>query len=144
VVTNGTSELYRPMRVADWPAISRPILTSRLVAADCRFLEEYRWEPPDERLRLLDDKPSSTGDERWDVLLAGIAEYLAGKSQVGGPAWAEDLSLRVKWFPFSSPSARVDAFVHAPRRCGDVECLCLIENWRSHDGSARLATCLTA
>ena len=28
------------------------------------FLEEYRWEPLPDRLRLLDDEPARTGDKR--------------------------------------------------------------------------------
>ena len=41
------------------------------------FLEEYRWEPDNAQPRLLRDEPSPTGDERWDALLAALAEHLA-------------------------------------------------------------------
>jgi hypothetical protein len=41
------------------------------------FLKEYHQEPPGERQRLLTDAPGPTGDERWDVLFAGLAEHLA-------------------------------------------------------------------
>jgi hypothetical protein len=46
----------------------------RLVA---EFLKEYHQEPAGERQRLLADAPGSVGDERWDVLFAGLAEHLA-------------------------------------------------------------------
>jgi hypothetical protein len=69
---------YSPMTLAD--------LASRLVrTADGKtrwkliweFLEEYRWEPEDVQPSLLRDEPPSAGDERWDALLAALAEHLA-------------------------------------------------------------------
>jgi hypothetical protein len=83
----------------------------RLVA---EFLEEYRHESAPSRSDLLLEEPAATGDERWDVLLAGLAEHLAARDGWGGPAWSEDRRLDVIWFPFDTPAARVDAFVHAP------------------------------
>lgn len=83
----------------------------RLVA---EFLEEYRWEPPEARHGLLSVPPSSTGDGRWDVFLAALAEHLAARDGRGAPAWTESKSLRSFWFPFNSQAARVDALVHAP------------------------------
>ena len=41
------------------------------------FLEEYRWEAPEAQPALLRDRPPEVGDERWDALLAAIAEHLA-------------------------------------------------------------------
>lgn len=78
------------------------------------FLEEYRWEPVDQRLALLADEPGSTGDQRWDVFLAALAEHLAARDERRAPAWAEERSLRQFWFPFNTRAARVDAIVHAP------------------------------
>jgi hypothetical protein len=78
------------------------------------FLEEYRWEPPDGRVGLLADEPAGTGDERWDVFLAALAEHLAARDGRAAPSWAEFRSLRRFWFPFNSRAARVDAVVHAP------------------------------
>jgi hypothetical protein len=43
------------------------------------FLEEYRWEPEDVQPSLLHDEPSPVGDERWDTLLAALAEHLAAQ-----------------------------------------------------------------
>jgi len=83
----------------------------RLVA---EFLEEYRHEPASSRFDLLADEPASAGDERWDVLLAALAEHLAARDGRGGPVWSEGRRLDVIWFPFDTPAARVDAFVHAP------------------------------
>ncbi|WP_157099794.1 hypothetical protein [Microbispora sp. ATCC PTA-5024] len=83
----------------------------RLIA---EFLEEHRHEPREERLRLLSPEPPSVGDSRWDVFLAALAEHLAAKDGQAGPAWAETRRLRQFWFPFNTPAARVDAFVHSP------------------------------
>jgi hypothetical protein len=83
----------------------------RLVA---EFLEEYRWESSAVRVGLLAQEPGGTGDERWDVFLAALAEHLAARDGRAAPLWAESRSLRRFWFPFNTPAARVDALVHAP------------------------------
>jgi len=83
----------------------------RLIA---EFLEEYRHEPPDVRRALLLDEPPTTGDERWDVFLAALAEHLATRDDRGAPAWAHDRHLRQFWFPFNTRAARADALVYAP------------------------------
>lgn len=83
----------------------------RLVA---EFLEEYRWEPTGARLRLLAEEPAATGDERWDVFLAALAEHLAARDGRSAPQWAASRSLRRFWFPFNTRAARADAIVHAP------------------------------
>ncbi len=83
----------------------------RLVA---EFLEEHRHEPVAERAALLVDEPPTTGDERWDVFLAALAEHLATRDGRGPAAWAYGRRLAVFWFPFDTAAARVDAVVHAP------------------------------
>jgi hypothetical protein len=83
----------------------------RLVA---EFLEDYRWEQLESRMALLEDEPPGTGDERWDVFLAALAEHLAARDGRGGPTWAESRSLGQLWFPFNTRAARIDALVHAP------------------------------
>jgi hypothetical protein len=45
----------------------------------CEFLEEYRWEPAGVQPLLLRDEPAPVGDERWDALLAALAEHLAAQ-----------------------------------------------------------------
>ena len=77
---------YRPMTLVD--------LASRLVrTAESKtrwklvweFLEEYRWEPEDVQSSLLRDEPPPTGDERWDALLAALAEHLAAQHDLAPP-----------------------------------------------------------
>ena len=78
------------------------------------FLEEYGWEPAETRGALLDGEPAATGDEHWDVFVAGLAEHLAARDGHAAPAWADQRTLRRFWFPFNSRAARVDAVVNAP------------------------------
>jgi len=78
------------------------------------FLKEYHQEPTAVRQGLLQDVPGPTGDERWDVLLAGLAEHLATRDGKAAPAWSASRGLRRFWFPFDTPGARAQALVHAP------------------------------
>jgi hypothetical protein len=78
------------------------------------FLKEYQREPAGERQWLLADMPEPVGDERWDVLFAGLAEHLAMRDGLGAPPWSALRGLRRFWFPFDTPGARAQALVHAP------------------------------
>ncbi len=78
------------------------------------FLKEYHREPTQTRHRLLADAPGATGDERWDVLFAGLAEHLAIRDGEDAPGWSASRGLRRFWFPFDTPGARAQALVHAP------------------------------
>ena len=107
---------YRPMTLAD--------LGRRLEGVDddaktrwklvWEFLEEYRWEPDDVQPSLLRDEPPATGDERWDVLLAALAEYLAAEDDRAAPEWTEIRVLQRPWFPAELEIQRADALVWAP------------------------------
>jgi hypothetical protein len=77
------------------------------------FLEEYRWEPHDVQPSLLYDEPPATGDERWDVLLAALAEYLAAEDDRAAPEWTEIRVLQRPWFPAELEIQRADALVWA-------------------------------
>jgi hypothetical protein len=108
-------EPYRAMTLGDLARhlyrAEDEMLKWRLIA---EFLEEYRWEPAGERFHLVADEPGSTGDERWDVFLAALAEHLALRDHRRAPGWAEKRELERFWFPFNTRAARVDAIVHAP------------------------------
>jgi hypothetical protein len=70
------------------------------------FLKEYHRESAGERQRLLADMPEPVGDERWDVLFAGLAENLTMRYEQDTPAWSASRGLRRFWFPFDTPGAR--------------------------------------
>ena len=106
---------YRPMTLVQ--------LAGHLAVADddshrwrlvAEMLEEYRHEPVAQRAGLLATEPPSTGDERWDVFLAALAEFLTARDGRGAAAWTAGRRLAVFWFPFNSAAARVDAIVHSP------------------------------
>ena len=106
---------YHPMTLAE--------LASRLAGtADDKlrwklvweFLEEYRWEPPSGQPSLLEEEPSPVGDERWDALLAALAEHLAAQHDLAPPQWAELRVLRRPWFPAQLKVQRAEALVRAP------------------------------
>ena len=78
------------------------------------FLEEYRWEPADVQPSLLRAEPTPVGDERWDALLAALAEHLAAQHDLAPPEWAESRILRRPWFPAELNIQRAEALVWAP------------------------------
>ena len=104
---------YQPLTVARLGALLVGATESRRWRLLAEFLENYGWEPVEARAALLRDEPVTTGDMRWDVFLAALAEYLAAKDGRGAPPWTEERSLRQFWFPFNTRAARVDALVHA-------------------------------
>jgi hypothetical protein len=101
---------YQPMSLAE---------LARFIAAEpdfdtrwrlvVEFLKEYHQEPAGMRRRLLADAPGPTGDERWDVLFAGLAEHLAMRDGKDAPGWSASRGLRRFWFPFDTPGARAGA-----------------------------------
>ena len=58
--------------------------------------------------------PSTTGDRRWDALLAGVTEMDALRDGRDVPGWARGHDLPHLWFVGSSPSLRAHALVHTP------------------------------
>lgn len=66
---------------------------------------------------LLTEEPapvSAEEGERWDALLAAIAEHLAAKHDLAPPAWTRSRVLGRPWFPADLRVLRLDALVHAP------------------------------
>ena len=71
---------YRPMTLADLAGhLSRAADDRTRWKLTWEFLEEYRWESSAVQPSLLRDEPPGTGDERWDALLAALAEHLAAQ-----------------------------------------------------------------
>jgi hypothetical protein len=106
---------YQPMTIADLAghvhAATDDQTRWRLV---WEFLEEYRWEPPEAQVGLLEAEPRPVGDERWDALFAALAEHLCAQHDLAPPAWAGPRVLRRPWFPAELAIHRVDALVWAP------------------------------
>ncbi len=78
------------------------------------FMEEYRWEFAEVQVSLVRDEPRPIGDERWDVLLAALAEHLAAQHDLAPPEWVESRVLSRPWFPIELKVHHTDALVRAP------------------------------
>ena len=106
---------YQPMTVTDLAVyLSQTTDEKTRWKTFWEFLEEYRWEPHDIQAALLLDEPPSVGDERWDALLAALAEHLAAQRDLAPPSWADLRVLERPWFPAELRVQRADALVHAP------------------------------
>ncbi|WP_166386122.1 hypothetical protein [Catellatospora methionotrophica] len=110
----GRGVAYQPLTLARLGELLVGADESRRWRLVAEFLEEYGWEPSAVRQSMLSAEPPGTGDQRWDVFLAALAEHLAARDGRGAPSWGESRSLRSLWFPFNTRAARVDALVHAP------------------------------
>lgn len=106
---------YRAMTIADLAThLSQTTDDKTRWKLVWEFLEEYRWEPSGVQPSLLRDEPPSLADERWDALLAALAEHLAAQHDLAPPAWTEMRVLREPWFPAELRVQRADALVRAP------------------------------
>lgn len=67
---------------------------------------------------LVDTEPHLTGLQRFDALLAAIAEHVTSRFGVPGPPWAENTNrfLTSPWWVSPLPSARVQALAGFRRR----------------------------
>src|SRR4249920_2386481 len=107
IISGAAVTSYQPMTLAD--------LGRRLARLDdtrtrwtlvWEFLEEYRWEPDDVQPSLPGDEPPTTGDERWDALLAALAEHLAAHHDLAAPEWTEIRVLQRPWAPVGAENLR--------------------------------------
>jgi hypothetical protein len=106
---------YEPMTIADLAAhLARQADEKVRWKYVWEFLEEYRWEPVERQPRLLQEEPSPTRDDKWDALLAAMAEHLAARLDLAPPEWSRPRVLATPWFPSSLPSKRMEALVWAP------------------------------
>lgn len=85
----------------------------RLVAD---WYSRARVGAPPEIERALATTPDSTGDRRWDAMLAGIAEQICLERSVQCPRWpfAAERFLDSWWFMTPHRSLHPSAFVEAP------------------------------
>jgi hypothetical protein len=109
---------YQPMTIAQLGArLSEQANESIKWRLVLEFLEEFRHEPVEIQQSLITDEPVKCGDERFDLLLAALAEHLAYHHGFPASRWTvnpERLWIGVAWFPNNLPSARVWALAHSP------------------------------
>ena len=58
--------------------------------------------------------PDSTGDERWDALVAGVCEDIAYRHGVAVPAWTSTPPLSQFWFVTDFERLHPTAFLESP------------------------------
>jgi hypothetical protein len=114
LTSDGGSTLpgYRPMTIADLAEhLSRAADDKTRWKLVWEFLEEYRWEPDDVQPSLLQDEPSPTGDERWDV---SLAEHLGHSTISHRRNGLSSGSCSSHGFRQNLKIQRADALVRAP------------------------------
>jgi hypothetical protein len=81
-----------------------------------RCVELYERAPLDERPQVVEREPTSTGDLRYDALLAAIAEYVCARDSVVAPRWVEasERFLGEWWFVSGMKSLYAEAIAHSP------------------------------
>lgn len=117
---------------ANSPVHARNLITAPAAAASIRGGLRHGWSTAD-LLRIVREmrshlahvtaevdlavflaEPSTTGDQRWDAMLAANVEDLALGRGITPPAWTAGHALPTFWFVGSSPSLRAFAFARSP------------------------------
>jgi len=75
------------------------------------IMDVERAENPAE---LVNRDPGSTGDSRWDALVAGVGEDLAYRLGFEVPKWTRCEPLTTFWFFSEYPKTHPTAFVETP------------------------------
>lgn len=73
-----------------------------------RIVREHRsnakWVSRPEDRKVFFARPATTGDMRWDAMLAGSTEDLALRSAVPPPEWTTMVRLKSSWFVAQNPA----------------------------------------
>lgn len=93
-----------------------PAAQDRRLRAVLSWLDAAWEEELSRREVLWHEEPAPTGDERWDAMLAGIAEHVAAATGLPTPGWAlaESRFLLRWWFLPDTPGGRAESLVEAP------------------------------
>jgi len=59
-------------------------------------------------------RPSTTGDRRWDALLAGVTEEMAARGDSPVPLWTDGIGLEDEWFVADDPAFNEYLRSHSP------------------------------
>ena len=97
------------------------------------FLEEYRWEPDVIQPSLLRDEPSPVGDERWDTLLAALAEHLAAQHDLVRPRGPNSVFCSGRGSRRSCGSSGQTPLCGPRRRSASMACICRPGTWRPRE-----------
>jgi hypothetical protein len=81
-----------------------------------RFVEHFDKAGDADRLRMIEAPPDSTGEIRYDAMLAALVEYSAARWGLIPPAWVDDPDrfLEEWWFVSGMQSLHANAIVRSP------------------------------
>lgn len=83
------------------------------VSRAAELVERFERVDPAARRRMLAAKPVTTSSDRWDALLAALAEWLAVRAQIDPPAWAHDPDRYLDRSWWVTPSTSMQAWEYA-------------------------------
>jgi hypothetical protein len=81
-----------------------------------RFIEQFDNAGEEDRRRMVAEPPASTGDKRYDAMMAALVEYSCVHHDVSIPSWVDepDRFLEEWWFVSGMRSLHANAIVHSP------------------------------
>jgi hypothetical protein len=81
-----------------------------------QFVADFERASSEDRPGLVNDEPPSTGDRRWDALLAGVVEQCCFDHGLAVPAWTLHPArfLDQWWFVTPYRSLHASAFAATP------------------------------
>jgi transcriptional regulator with XRE-family HTH domain len=82
------------------------------VVREHRSNAKWASHPIDQRVFFA--RPATTGDRRWDALLAGSIEEMAMRRHVPVPDWAKGVRLENAWYVTDAPGHNDYLTAHSP------------------------------
>jgi len=121
-VDAGTSSVVHERRLLTFPAAAAALRrgvkqgwsTADLLRLVRQVRSDSRWLVTDADRAAFFAEPSTTGDQRWDAMLAANAENLALESGLPVPPWTAGHALPTFWFVGSTQSLHAYAFSRTP------------------------------
>ena len=78
------------------------------------LVSNAKWVASEADVEAFLSVPSTTGDARWDAMLAGVTEDLALKAGWPVPGWTAGKALDQLWFATSLPALDAYTLAHTP------------------------------
>ncbi len=80
------------------------------------FADDFRGSSRPGKIALVRDEPPSTGDARFDAVLAGVAELFAAEGAIPAPVWVNGAERFVEpwWFVASRPAFHAYTLANTP------------------------------
>lgn len=88
--------------------------TADLLRLVRQSLAESAFVTTDDEWAVYLARPSTTGDQRWDALVAGVADLMALRRSRPVPAWTAGTALRRPWWVGEPQAMRAFVFANSP------------------------------